>query len=321
MMAPDASICFCTSLSSIAVTVASCSRLITGSGVPFGAMKLNQVEASRSLKPCSHELLTFGSIGARSLVSTAIALTVLPSTSGTTEPVKRADVIDAAADDVLHRRAAAAIGHVGDVDADGGVEQLAVDHAGRARAGRGDLHRRLVLFHVVDELRHGVGRKFIGGDENGRLVGDQHDRHKIFEQVVGRLLVERLVDGVGAGAHHDGVAVRRRLRDARGADHAAGAADILDDDLLAQHLGNLAGDDAGRARRCRRRRRIPPPGSPAGSANCFGRMRGLRTAARASNGESQQSETAWNLPKIPVLHISTAPVGWRPGATPYQGAS
>ena len=50
-------------------------------------MKLNQVEASRSLKPCSHELLTSGSIGARSLVSTAMALTVLLSTSGTTEPV------------------------------------------------------------------------------------------------------------------------------------------------------------------------------------------------------------------------------------------
>ena len=44
---------------------------------------------------------------------------------------------------------------------------------------------------------------------------------------------------------HDGVAIGRRLRHARGADHAAGAADVLDDDLLAQHLGQPLGDNAG----------------------------------------------------------------------------
>src|SRR6266508_2961066 len=40
------------------------------------------------------------------------------------------------------------------------------------------------------------------------------------------------------------VAVRRRLDDARRAHHAAGAADILDDDLLTQDLGEPAPDNA-----------------------------------------------------------------------------
>ena len=41
---------------SIASTVASRSRLITGAGVPFGTKKPKTVDASNSLKPCSQVL-------------------------------------------------------------------------------------------------------------------------------------------------------------------------------------------------------------------------------------------------------------------------
>ena len=68
---------------------------------------------------------------------------------------------------------------------------------------------------------------------------------KAFERVVGELAVER-----GAGRHADmveqqRVAVGLGLGDAAGAERAAGAADILDDDLLAEVLAHRFGDEAG----------------------------------------------------------------------------
>jgi len=45
--------------------------------------------------------------------------------------------------------------------------------------------------------------------------------------------------------HRDGVAVGRRGQSAGDARGAAGAGDVLDDDLLAQRLGHVIADDAG----------------------------------------------------------------------------
>jgi hypothetical protein len=74
------------------------------------------------------------------------------------------------------------------------------------------------------------------------------------------------------------VYVRRRLGDARRAHHAAGTADILDDHLLAQHLGEAPADDpahdigaaAGRERHHHGQR----PGGPA-----LGGSRGMSARA------------------------------------------
>src|SRR5207302_5090533 len=58
-------------------------------------------------------------------------------------------------------------------------------------------------------------------------------------RVVKRLLVDRLALGLGAdGAEQERIAVRRRVRDALGAGHAAGAPDVLDNHLMAQHFAH-----------------------------------------------------------------------------------
>ena len=45
-------------------------------------------------------------------------------------------------------------------------------------------------------------------------------------------------------AEHELIAVGRRLRYPGAPGHAAGAADVFDDDLLAQKLGKAGGEDA-----------------------------------------------------------------------------
>src|SRR3982074_14113 len=61
--------------------------------------------------------------------------------------------------------------------------------------------------------------------------------------VVERLLVERLVlrEGVDP-AEHELITAGRRLRHARGTGHAAGTADVLDDHLLTEYLGEARGE-------------------------------------------------------------------------------
>ena len=84
-----------------------------------------------------------------------------------------ANVIDAAADQILHRRSGAAIGHVGDVDADHVVQQHAAEMGGRARAGRAELHLRLVRLGVGDELLEVLHRQVLARDQRDRNLGDQ----------------------------------------------------------------------------------------------------------------------------------------------------
>jgi hypothetical protein len=106
------------------------------------------------------------------------------------------------------------------------------------------LHRPLVLSGIGDERRQVFDRKVLARDQHRRLIGDQHHRRQIGGEIVERVLVERLVDGVGAAAEHELIAVGRGLRHPRRADHAAGTAHIFDDHLLAQHLGKPPADDA-----------------------------------------------------------------------------
>ena len=134
---------------------------------------------------------------------------------------------------------------MGDMGAHGGVEHDAGEMGRRAGARRPVAHLVLVLLGVFDEFLEIVDRQVLAHDQHRRDFGNQRDRREIGRRVVERPLVERLVLGVGADrAELDRVAVRRRLGDAQAAGHAAGAADIFDDDLLAEHFAHALPDHA-----------------------------------------------------------------------------
>ena len=78
-----------------------------------------------------------------------------------------------------------------------------------------------------------------------RQFGDERDRHERRIGVVGQLLVQRRVDGLGADiAHQQGVAVGARAGDGIGADLPGRAALVLDHHRLAPARGQALGDDA-----------------------------------------------------------------------------
>ena len=116
---------------------------------------------------------------------------------------------------ILHRRSGAAIGHVGDVDADHVVQQHAAEMGGGARAGRAELHLALVRLGVGDELLEVLHRQVLARDQHDRHLRDQADRGEIGLRVVERPLVEGLGLGVGAdGADDEVVAVGGAVGDA-----------------------------------------------------------------------------------------------------------
>ena len=156
---------------------------------------------------------------------------------------ERAEIIEPARNQVLHCRPAAAVGDMREVDADRGIEQRAIDVSGGASPGRTELHGRMVLLRIGDELLQVRNRQILARDQHHRLLGNQHDGSKIGHKVVERILVERLIDGIGSAAEHELIAVRRRLRHPGRPHHSAGAADVLDHNLLAQDLGEARGKD------------------------------------------------------------------------------
>src|SRR5262249_243771 len=120
----------------------------------------------------------------------------------------REPVVERAADQVLHRLRAAAVGNVGEVDPDRRIKQHAGEMARRAAAGRAVLHLRLVGLRVGDELLEVVRGQVLAGDQHRRRLSDQRDRCEIGHRIVERRLVEQLAVGVGgAAAEQDLVSV------------------------------------------------------------------------------------------------------------------
>ena len=80
----------------------------------------------------------------------------------------------------------------------------------------------------------------------------QHRRHRsqqrngreIVDRVVGRFGIRELVGHEGQGVDEQRVAIGRRVFRHLGADHASGAAAIVDDDLLAKHLAQVRAQNA-----------------------------------------------------------------------------
>jgi hypothetical protein len=102
---------------------------------------------------------------------------------------------------------------------------------------RAVLHLCLVCSSISDELRQIVCGQIFACDEHNGLLDDQCDWRKIGFEVVERILVERLVQCHEGAAEYELGAVGRGFRHATGARHATRTADVLEDDWLAQKLG------------------------------------------------------------------------------------
>ena len=124
-----------------------------GGGVAFGRKIAFQLLAEKPFSPCSSAVAMSGNAGERSLPSTAGACTAWLCKLRHRSRDGRTHVIDAAGEQILHRRRQPAVRHVGDLDADVDIEQSAGEMRSGPGAGRAILHLGLVCLRVSDEVR------------------------------------------------------------------------------------------------------------------------------------------------------------------------
>jgi hypothetical protein len=142
-------------------------------------------------------------------------------------------------DQVAQRRAGAGVRDVGDEGLGLQLEQLAGQVVRGAGAGRAVVELARAALHQLEEGLE-VGPDVLRVDHHHlRHAGHQRERDQVLLEVVVELGVHRRRDGVVHRAHEDVVAVGRRARRDAGAQRAAGAAAVVDDQLLAGLLGEL----------------------------------------------------------------------------------
>ena len=132
-------------------------------------------------------------------------------------------------DHIGDRGARALVGNVDDVDAGDHLEELAGEMRGGAVAAGGIGERAGLRFCERDQLLHRLRRHRRMEDEDHRRGGEVNHRREVLQAVID-------------GEHR--VAVRRRPRDELGADDAARAGPVLDDELLAERGAELGREDA-----------------------------------------------------------------------------
>jgi hypothetical protein len=159
----------------------------------------------------------------------------------------RHDHRHATADDVAHRRCAAAVGHMVHLEAGHRREHRGEEMLAAAVAGRREVHLARMRFHVGDELADGLHRQRRIHREHALLAADQRDRREILDRIVGELRVHRRADRVGLRRQQQRVAVGRRARDALAADRGARARLVLDVHRLAETSRHRVRDHANRA--------------------------------------------------------------------------
>ena len=110
----------------------------------------------------------------------------------------------------------------------------------------------LAFSQAISSCRFFAGERVARHDQH-RAVREHRDRLEILQRVVGQR-IDRGVDHVVVhAADADGVAVRIGAHDAAGADRARRAADVLDDDGLAEQSAARAPSRCGRSCRSARR--------------------------------------------------------------------
>ena len=88
-------------------------------------------------------------------------------------------------------------------------------------------------------------RRVLRDHDEVRVLAEQRDRHEVGHRIVVQRRIEHRHDRQRRRAEQHGVAVGRGMGRGVVGDVAAGAALVLDDDLLAPHLRQAAGGDAG----------------------------------------------------------------------------
>ena len=185
---------FIASVASTLISAAACSFDTTSGGVLAGANNPIHTTSSTFLMPASAIVWTFGKRFSRSGVSTAMALSFLPSTSGsatdgpatirsTWPPMTSVTTCD----DPLY-------GNVRHLDAGRLFEQF--DRKMRDRPNAAGAERQRLAFLGArlgerDELLDRIGRQ-IGIDQEGVEATADHarDRHEVVQRIVGQRLVE-----------------------------------------------------------------------------------------------------------------------------------
>src|SRR6185503_6657935 len=200
----------------------------------------------------------------------------------------------------VHRRRGAAVGHMGDVDLGGELEQFAGEMRQAAGAGGREVELARLFLGERDQLLHVVGGDAGRHHQHFRHFGDQRDGREILERVVGHLLHAGR-DGERAGADDaDGVAVGLGLGDHVGAEHAGLAGAVLDHDGLLEDLGHALRDHARDhvVRPARRERHDQPDG--------LARKALRRRQRRREQGTSdqQRSQEFHGHPPQTVLSLS-----------------
>ena len=150
-----------------------------------------------------------------------------------------------AADRCLDRRPSTGERHVHQVELEGQPEQLAAQMRRRSDAGTGKAVFAGIVPDELHQFRQRLGRHLRVDHHDIRRNRNQRHRREILDRIIRHLGVEAGVHDEAGADRHDGVAVRRHAGDLAGRGVAAGAADVLDEELLAEIVGKLLRHDAG----------------------------------------------------------------------------
>src|SRR2546423_3641435 len=158
--------------------------------------------------------------------------------------------LDVAGELVGNRRRKAAVGYMDDEELRFALQKLHGEMRGAPAADRSIRELPGMRTRIGDEALEVADIELRHHDQHLRRRSEERDRREILVRVVGQILVEMLCRrDRPINAHEQRVAVGRRLGRGLGADVAARAAAVIDDEGLAERLvqpgGERAADDVG----------------------------------------------------------------------------
>ena len=277
---PNVSNSFCTSGSFRTCAISVCSRAAISGGAPAGSHGAEPVHDIVVLEALflhgRHVRHAFPALAAGHRERADLALLH----QGQRDLGADEEHVDMAAEQVGHRGRRTLVGHLQHVDARSAQHHFRRNVAGGAETGLAVAELARLLARQRHQLLHGLRRQRGPHDEHlAEVLRQQRDVGEVAHRVVRRVGRESGNGGVRCRGNQNGVAVRRRLGDIRGPDHATRAGAVLDDHRLPEHGLQLGRDDTGDlVGRPTRRRRHDDPDQLVGIAGRGLRLRGQPSA-------------------------------------------